>query len=232
MPSLLIVGHSYVNRLRDYLDPKKENRSNSFTLTTDTNITFTVSLYSVSGSCLSDFTSESQDTYKELLTQKFWDLIKSYPYNVVLFLLGGNDINVNTPVDTIKENIRKLYTKFSENTPPNTIRYFTISHIEARFLLTEAGEPTPQAAKFDVEQEDYNKKAKQINNFLKHNIKKWKNAHTFQLNKTVFGKPEQYEHDGIHLNSLGNQLLWEEIRKFMKYLHEEREKQIRGIETF
>ena len=169
------VGHSYVRDFKNYCQTNNTNKL----VINSTNI-YLKFVY-LPGGCFSHFIRS-----KRLLDE----LIETKP-DIIVTLLGGNDIKSNIELVKVKEDCTDFFNLLNTNLP-NT--YIIASQVESRFLLKENRHGTPDLNLFYFLSNNFN-------NWLRN--KKFKNRLLYIRGAGRLCNPAYYKTDKIHLNTIG-----------------------------
>lgn len=169
---IAVVGHSLVPRSIKPVDGAK------------------ISIYRAPGAKACNF--ESNEALSSVL---------SFPHDLTIIFIGGNDIYNNCTPSYITHNIQTLIEQVHD---------YCHSHI--CFILLESRHP-PVGNRFNIDAEQYNKVANNINNRLK---RKYKNK-TYVQFLSVGAKPFQHGvTDGVHFDFEAKAHLQLKIRNTIK----------------
>ena len=181
---VIIVGHSYV---RDLYNQYIYSCLNNLVINSE-RVEFKFVYYP--GGKFSTFINN-----KEL----FNSIIDSSP-DIIIVLLGGNDIATDVDLSIIKSDCTKFYSLLRDNFAST---YIICAQIESRFLLRENRFKTPAVDKFY---------------FLSNNFNNWLRNKSFKDRLLCIRgpgrlcNPNLYKADKIHLNHLGLNKLFDIIK--------------------
>ena len=184
---LSIVGHSYVK------DLFKLGNTN---LVINQNLNFDIHYHFQGGATF--------DTY--LSNPAYLTEISNFLPDVIIIILGGNDIVKHVPNSEIYQKCRELFALIKETLPECLI---IASEIEKRFYTTENRWNSPLAKEFHFRSRDFN-------NFLKRN--KQKHCILQISGPHRLGDQTNYR-DNVHLNSVGLNKLFYYITQTVQFCY-------------
>ena len=167
-----VLGHSYVRDLAGY--------SNSILRISDSLI-FEIQYIYVPGARFQTFIDRPH-----LIQQA-----AQYNPDIVIVLLGGNDISENVPLTNIREICSKFYSLLNSYL---TNKFVISVQVEPRYLTRVNRHGTPAA-------QEYQRLSGYFNFWLKK--QKFKNRLVCVCGPNRLSDPKLYKPDGIHLNQLG-----------------------------
>ena len=173
--NVVVLGHSWVRdlgRLWENASPPYQVCHGDHTLTIKT--------YAKPGGTYSDFISDFEG-FKPLLLQN---------PEVIVVLLGSNDIKVDVPLQAVKNQAIDLY-KLIKETAPNG-KLYTVE-IEDRFLWQTNRHGTP-------DESEYRRLSRHLNRLIK------KAPHkdgVLVIRGNILSNERLYKRDKTHLNSFG-----------------------------
>lgn len=178
---IAIFGHSYVRDLQS-LDQYQINLKN-----TRANLFY----FSFPGACFKDFFCKEK---------RFKDIVSCAP-NIVIVLLGGNDIKVTHDLNIVKEDCKTFFLLLKSILPNSKIIASQIEHRHLKYVNKH------QSPKEDL----YRKLANCYNRWLVRQLFKDKLLIINGFNK--LSEETYFKSDGVHLNLKGLELLFDLIVK-------------------
>ena len=173
--NVLVIGHSWV---RDLSRLWRDN-SPSFQVCQE-NHTLKIKTYAKPGVTYLDFISDFEGLKP---------LLQKNP-EVIVLLLGSNDIKVHVPLQSVKNHAIELYRKIKEVAPNSKL--YTIE-IEERYLDHTNRHGTP-------DEDEYRKLSRHLNRHLRK--APYKDG-VLMIRGSILSDEKLYKRDKIHLNFMG-----------------------------
>ena len=169
LPSVLIVGHSYVNKI--------ENLNSYWGFKDKYNLSF----FGISGAKVSDFNNNLSLDNK----------IRSIKPQIIVLVVGGNDISNYWDWPSIKENYGNLVERLNFISPYSHI---LLTQIEERYLTNTNRFGTPTIGNYKKYRSTFNQFIRRLSN----------KKHYLHLVVLAGHFPEElYSGDKVHLNNNG-----------------------------
>ena len=184
---IVVFGHSYVRDLKLFC---LNNNITSVKVSQNNSLELKFSF--VSGATFNKFITDTS-----LLTELFEN-----PPQIVLVILGGNDIRTDTDLTRVREDCKEFYGLLRLHLPDT---YIIATQIESRYLVTANKFKTPPSLEFT-----------RLSNYFNHwlNKQKFKDRLLCIRGSGRLCNPSLYR-DGVHLNSKGLTVFWDLTRKVL-----------------